>query len=216
MPCKSIPPEGVLATRTSAAIAYLQEHPAALGRDIAEALGWYNSIVLTEALRRAMEDPSFPARRLAAQVDDVARRFEARLDHQPSGCWVWPGATSPKGYGHIRVRGEQVSTHRFALERALGRPLLPGMLACHTCDNPPCCNPVHLFEGTHSENSLDMDRKGRRPDSRGSRGSQARLSDDDVRYIREAKDRNVDLARRFSISQATVCDIKKRRTWSHL
>jgi hypothetical protein len=50
--------------------------------------------------------------------------------------------------------------NRVALEQKLGRPLLPGMQALHTCDNPPCRNPEHLYEGTQKQNIADVLARG--------------------------------------------------------
>lgn len=76
----------------------------------------------------------------------------------PDACWPFTGYRMASGYG----RNRHGYTHRYALTLALGRPLAPGMEACHTCDNPPCCNPAHLFEGTRLANEQDKTAKGRR------------------------------------------------------
>lgn len=89
-------------------------------------------------------DYSFVTRR----VDDVA--FPA------SGCWEFPTAKYPK----LRFRGESYAIHRLSLEIVRGVPL-GELFACHTCDNPPCANPAHLFAGTTLENAIDMVNKGR-------------------------------------------------------
>lgn len=95
------------------------------------------------------------------------------LGHEPFGggewvpgplateCLEWRGATLPKGYGRIRRNGRIQMVHRVALEIKLGRPIREGYLACHACDNPPCFNPAHLFEGTWEDNFDDMVAKGR-------------------------------------------------------
>lgn len=71
-------------------------------------------------------------------------------------CWPFAGARTPKGYGLIRDDGGNVAyAHRIALAAALGRPLGPGMLACHKCDEKSCVRPSHLYEGSKSDNELD-------------------------------------------------------------
>lgn len=71
-------------------------------------------------------------------------------------CWNWMGGTTTKGHGRIRDdEGKLAYPHRIALAAALGRPLRPGMVACHRCNNPPCCRPSHLYEGTLSDNEQD-------------------------------------------------------------
>ena len=88
-----------------------------------------------------------------------AARFWARVDRSggPTACWPWTGPVTPTGYGHVLD-----GAHRVALGIHLGRRLMSRVeLACHHCDNPPCCNPVHLFAATHKENTEDARRKGR-------------------------------------------------------
>lgn len=92
----------------------------------------------------------------------VMERIWARIVQGPTdSCWPWPGATTPKGYPKIGHQRRTVYVHQAVLEEKLGRPLRSGYEACHTCDNPPCCNPAHLWEGTHSENMQDMLTKNR-------------------------------------------------------
>ena len=78
------------------------------------------------------------------------------------GCRVWTGARDEQGRGHFGFgsRTTVVKAHRMAYELAVG-PIPPGMKVCHSCDNPPCCEPTHLFLGTQADNVADMVRKGR-------------------------------------------------------
>jgi hypothetical protein len=89
--------------------------------------------------------------------------FEARRQRAaPDACWPWPTTGS---YGQIvwtdpDGRRRQEKTHRIAVALD-GRDIPPGMLVCHACDNPLCCNPAHLFIGTHWDNHWDMRAKDR-------------------------------------------------------
>ena len=76
-------------------------------------------------------------------------------------CWEWKGARVKGGYGNRGIGGGRSAlTHRLAYEWVYG-PIPAGMHVLHRCDNPPCCNPAHLFLGTERDNALDKCRKGR-------------------------------------------------------
>lgn len=138
------------------------------------------------------------------------------------GCWVWSGAKNGSGYGTIGIRrgyDRQVPmlTHRFSWELHHG-PIPEGLWVLHRCDNPPCCNPAHLFLGTPMDNTRDMYSKGRgRAPTKGESHAMAKLSDEDVRSIlRASESSGVELAARFGVSPTTIGYIRKRRTWRHI
>jgi hypothetical protein len=92
----------------------------------------------------------------------IVERFWSRVDKKgPDDCWPWLGTRLPAGYGTFGGRrGEHFYAHRVGFENQNGH-INPELLVCHSCDNPPCCNGRHLFQGTHGDNSKDKWSKGR-------------------------------------------------------
>ena len=130
-------------------------------------------------------------------------------------CWEWGGNRTPKGYGqcsvgHRRTRG----AHRVSYEVNIG-PLVPGMVVCHRCDNPPCINPAHLFQGTHSDNFRDMQAKGRQNYASGQRHGIAKLTDEQVHAIRELAAGGIrygELALLYGVTSSNIGKIVRGRS----
>jgi hypothetical protein len=79
-----------------------------------------------------------------------------------SGCMEWKGTRDKIGYGRTWHDGRSgYKAHRLAMK--LAGYDIEGWIVCHKCDNPPCCNPLHLFLGTHADNMHDAQAKGRMP-----------------------------------------------------
>jgi hypothetical protein len=91
------------------------------------------------------------------------RTTQERLDEHTDNsgdCWIWTGSRHRQGYGRIRVDDKLRLSHVVTYELIHG-PIPLGMKVCHTCDNPPCRRPSHLFLGTQRDNIIDAVRKGR-------------------------------------------------------
>jgi hypothetical protein len=155
----------------------------------------------------------------------ISERFWEKVDRRGRDeCWPWTAASRHRfGYGtfHVSAAEGTVGAHRLAYELERG-PIPPGMSVLHRCDNPPCCNPGHLFLGTPADNTADMDAKGRsrRLVPPGERNPNARLSAADVREIRRAYQAapgvRAELARRYGVTPRTIWAVATRRTWRHL
>lgn len=93
-------------------------------------------------------------------MDDKAiQQFWSKVD-KSGECWIWLGSKTQGGYGLFRFSGKRAYAHRFTYELTHGS-IPDGLHICHTCDNPSCCNPAHLWAGTPVDNMADRDRKGR-------------------------------------------------------
>ena len=152
--------------------------------------------------------------------------FWARVDQSggPDTCWPWTGRLTPAGYGRVCVQ-QWKAAHRVAFELAFGSIPPSKPFVCHRCDNPPCCNPAHLFAGTPADNNADMMVKGRRdptlrsPRSRGVGRYNAKLTDDDVRDMRLRRERGEtyqSIAERYGKNISAVWHIIKRNKWKHV
>jgi len=136
-----------------------------------------------------------------------------------NGCWMWIDAIRPDGYGEIHVDRRTVLAHRVSYELHNGE-IKDGMCVCHSCDNPACVNPAHLFIGTHNDNMQDMIKKGRNNQAKGESAGHAKLTEANVIQIRACKHElgttNKELARLYDVSEECIRQIHRRETWTHI
>lgn len=138
-----------------------------------------------------------------------------------SGCWVWMGAVSDRGYGVIALREDHTKkpkptgAHRISYTLTKGA-ITPGAHVLHTCDTPACCNPEHLWLGTPADNAHDKVIKGRH--SHGEKNAHAKLTEDQARHIWSLKGRAAagDLADEYGVRNGAIEAIWAGRSWKHL
>lgn len=145
-------------------------------------------------------------------------RFWEKVDRRgPDDCWPWLGHRSGDWYGRVYSNGKQIGAHRVSYLIHNGE-LPKGAFICHTCDNPGCVNPKHLYAGTPATNVKDMDQRGRRVTNtvRGEDHPLAKLTPEKVRAIRASKLPARKIAAEFGVSPSLIDNIRARRTWKHV
>lgn len=152
----------------------------------------------------------------------LSERLWPRVDvRSPSECWEWQGAILQNvGYGQLwdnRIK-RNIGTHRAAWEVTNG-PIPDGLHVLHRCDNRPCCNPSHLFLGTHKDNMRDKMAKGRgsHKGPRGERSGRSKLTAAQVLAIRALEGRSIrSISREYGVSHHSITCILQRKTWTHI
>lgn len=149
-------------------------------------------------------------------TDKLALYVERRGDGE---CWPWTMGCDKDGYGEIATGGSSKHrrAHVVAWEQANGRSVPPGHCVLHTCDNPPCCNPGHLFLGTNLDNIWDKVAKNRQ--ARGENHPKAKLTGEQVLCIRRAWQRGMTLTQlgiEYQTSTQNIYAIVNRKSWTHI
>lgn len=145
----------------------------------------------------------------------IATRFWSKVS-KTGACWLWTGALDKDGYGHIWTGKRSPSANRISYEINIG-PIPAGMSVCHTCDNPQCVNPAHLFLGTNLDNINDRIQKSRC--ARGARVGNSKLTDNIVEQIKEKFNTGSamsNIAKEFNLQLQHVRLIVKSKIWKHI
>ena len=146
--------------------------------------------------------------------------------NEETGCWEWTMGKYRRGYGAFTYKQKKRSVHRWVYADQFGS-IPEGMFVCHHCDNPPCCNPGHLFLGTPKDNMRDMIQKGRANRSHnvlksrpGTSNHNAKMTPEKIIEIREkyasGKSSYRSLGAEYGLAFASVRDIIKHINWKQL
>lgn len=156
----------------------------------------------------------------------LAQKIEHYTDKSggPDACWPWRGpfftGTGPANrYPQVCHGDKRMRANRVVVELRTGRPIPRGKLACHTCDNPPCVNPDHLFVGDHGDNARDRNAKGRAASRKGSRNGRAKLTEERVIAARRrllAGERLTHLAAEYGVHRSQMSSAIQGKTWANV
>lgn len=148
-------------------------------------------------------------------MHDIIRLFDKIQIKEPDDCWDWTAGMDKYGRGRFKLAGDTYFAPRLVWKVVYGTDPL-NQLVCHSCDNPSCCNPAHLFLGTDADNHADRCSKGRGP--RGTANGRCKLSEHDVMqiYLASSDESHESIGQRFGVSRTAVRLIREGQTWTHI
>ncbi len=162
------------------------------------------------------------------QEDPLTRFWRKVKISEPDDCWEWQAGKDELGYGMFWLGDRTIHASR-ALWILLYGPIDGDLAVCHSCDNPACCNPAHLWLGTARDNALDRTVKGRMPKDRnytnmpkGEHHHNSKLTEDLVRQIRQDYKPGYgnyflrDTAKKYGVSQNVIWLVVTGRSWRHV
>lgn len=142
---------------------------------------------------------------------------------EKTGCWEWQDKTEPNGYARVFMAPYRWPVHRAACWIFKG-PFPQEAFICHTCDNRKCCNPDHLYVGSHKSNMEDMKKRGRYrgvppPPCKGEDCKWAKITERQAIMILELYalyPTVAGIAKVTGIHRKTISDIVNGNSWRHI
>lgn len=144
----------------------------------------------------------------------LIRFMNAYIDNGSENCYLWIKSKYNNGYGRFEVNGKYYLAHRVSYEHYYGYKPSSKEVVMHKCDNPSCVNPFHLSLGSQKDNIQDMRNKGR--GAFGEKCNRNKLKETDVIEIRNSKDTQISLAKKYNVSRSAIYQIKKNNNWRYL
>ncbi len=129
-------------------------------------------------------------------------------------CWPFTDAiskTTQYGHYHIGRRPNRVTRGAHRVAYALSEGRWPDNMVLHKCHYRRCCNPSHLYMGSHQDNMNDMISSGR--SKRGITNAKNKLTEQHIQQIRKSSKTNAALASKFGVTPPTISSIKTGRIW---
>lgn len=153
-----------------------------------------------------------------ARLKRASDLFWPKVDvRSPNECWPWRACYFPTGYGKFSSGpnfGISPRASRAAWHLTFGDP--GDKDVCHSCDNPACCNPNHLWLGYDIDNVRDKFSKGRQANVRGELNPRSKLREADVLSIRRDTRKPTAIGRQYGVSATVIAQIKSRKLWRYL
>ena len=142
--------------------------------------------------------------------------FDLKYTKHPNGCWEWDRTKNQDGYGRVKKFGVLCSAHRVSYELYKGP--VGDKHVCHSCDNPGCVNPAHLWLGTHQDNQKDKATKKRAIGHimPGECHPKHKLNSTQVLEIFNSDKSASILSKCYSVSPSLINNIKAGNRWKHL
>jgi hypothetical protein len=135
-------------------------------------------------------------------------RFWNKVDKTDT-CWIWTASKTKDGYGMFNVNGKIWLAHRWIMHEQ--GHIVDKLEVCHSCDNPTCVNPDHLFVGTHQDNMKDLKDK-----KRSRHIKERKLTDIAVKDIRQSLESYSALGRKYNVDPATIKSVREHVTYREI